>query len=116
MALIAHLFTTACRYKADADIEMLGLILAGELREEVYTQQLQLLDLVFAACERAELDGLPAGAQPTGVLTWAKFEKTVRNVLPLKADDLFEQVMQSAREQQPNGWAVEMKGEVEYIK
>jgi hypothetical protein len=114
--LPALLFMAVRRYKADADIEMLGLILAGELREEVYTQQLHMMDLVFAACERAELDSLPAGAPPTGVLPWAKFEKTVRSVLPLKADDLFEEIMKAAREKQPNGNAVEMKGEVEYIK
>lgn len=106
----------ARRYKADADIEMLGLILAGELREEVYTQQLHMLDLVLGACERAESDGLPAGTQLTGVLPWTKFEKTVRCALPLKRDDLFEKILESAREQQLNGNAVEKIGDVESIK
>ena len=106
----------APRYKADADIEMLGLILAGDVREEVYTQQLHMLDSVLAACERCEADGLAAGVQPTGVLLWTKFEKTMRSVLPLKRDDLMEEVLQAAREQQLNGSAIERRGDVEMIK
>ena len=106
----------ACSYKADADIEMLALILAGELREEVYTQQLHMLEVVSAACERAELDSLPAGAQPCGMLPWDKFEKTLRTVLSVKRDDLLEEVLEAARQQQVNGTAVEKKGDVETIK
>ncbi len=106
----------ACSYKADADIEMLGLILAGELREEVYTQQLHMLDVVSTACERAELDSLPTGTQPSGILPWDKFEKTLCSVLPVKRDDLFEELLEAARQQQVNGIAVEKKGDVETIK
>ena len=107
---------TCSRYKADADIEMLGLILAGELREEVYTQQLHMMDLVQASCERAELDSLPAGSQVAGVLPWASFEKTMRSLFPLKQDSLLDQVLKSAREEQPGGNAVDKKGGVEMIK
>ena len=95
---------------------MLGLILAGELREEVYTQQLHMLDLVLAACERAELDSLAVGAAAVGVLPWANFEKVVRSLFPLKQDALLDQVLQAAREEQPGGSAVEKKGSVEMIK
>jgi hypothetical protein len=95
---------------------MMGLILAGDVREEVYTVQLHMLDKVLAACERAETDTLPPGTAPTGMLPWVKFEKTMRSVMPLKRDDLLEEVLQSAREQQPNGYAVEKKGEVETIR
>ena len=107
---------TCSRYKADADIEMLGLILAGELREEVYTQQLHMMDLVQASCERVELDSLPAGSQVAGVLPWASFEKTMRSLFPLKQDSLLDQVLKSAREEQPGGNAVDKKGGVEMIK
>lgn len=109
-------FEAACSYKADADIEILALILAGEMREEVYTQQLHVLDIVSTACERAELDSLPTGKQPSGMLPWDKFEKTLRSVLSVKRDDLFEEVLEAARQQQVNGTAVEKKGDVEIIK
>ncbi len=109
-------FEATCSYKADADIEMLALILAGELREEVYTQQLHMLEAVSTACERAELDSLPAGTQASGVLPWDKFEKTLRTVFSVKRDDLLEEVLEAARQQQVNGIAVEKKGGVETIK
>jgi branched-subunit amino acid ABC-type transport system permease component len=104
------------RYKADADIEMLGLILAGELREEVYTQQLQMVDQIMAALERAELDMVSSASQVSGVLPWAKFEHTVRSLFPVKRDDLLEEVLQAARQQQPTGFPMETKGDVETIK
>ena len=113
---VCFCFEAACSYKADADIEILALILAGEMREEVYTQQLHVLDVVSAACERAELDSLPTGKQPSGILPWDKFEKTLRSVLSVKRDDLFEEVLEAARQQQVNGTAVEKKGDVETIK
>jgi hypothetical protein len=95
---------------------MLGLILAGDVREEVYTQQLHVLDTVLAACERCEAEALAQGAQLTGALPWAKFERTVRSVLPLKRDDLLEEALQAARGQQLNGSAIERRADVEFIK
>ena len=44
------------------------------------------------------------------MLPWDKFEKTLRSVLSVKRDDLFEEVLEAARQQQVNGTAVEKKG------
>uniref|UniRef100_A0A7S3G9G2 Translin-associated factor X-interacting protein 1 N-terminal domain-containing protein n=1 Tax=Palpitomonas bilix TaxID=652834 RepID=A0A7S3G9G2_9EUKA len=86
------------KYSYDADCELFLKILIGELDEDVYIEQMSMLDRVSDAFRKADLSD---GGSVTGLLSRFDIERVLREQFPLKSNEQFEEIIESMQQDQP---------------
>eukprot|EP00741_Cyanophora_paradoxa_P008132 tig00001264_g7869.t1 len=95
------------RYSYDADVDLFRRVLAGELSEEVYADQLDMMERLRQMC--IKLDRNQSGGKETGVVAKRTLVASLRKFFPLKADPDFRALLRALDGEQPGNEVVHYK-------
>ena len=90
------------RFNRDPDIEMFGMILDGDVTEEVYIDQLNLVERVSYALMEADRSE-NGGNLIQGSLSKTVFQKTVSRILSWKSQDQLKSLIEAVQLPHPSG-------------
>ena len=92
------------KYSYDADCELFLKIMQGDVGEEVYHEQFQMINDIRAMCEH--IDQLDNGGKRSKKIRREDFVKALKQYFSDKDTDDFDRLVSALHKDQPSGWVL----------